>query len=297
MSTVVEKSPTINYVIYLGWVDPEEAYASDDKWAAGETDGLEHGFRGYGFDIPSNQQIDAVKIKIEHQDEIGWRVYVAVSWDGGNTWGPGHEVPNRTSDTVDVVDVTNDTNWTPNKLSDTNFRVAVHSANVGAGGCYHIDSELMLPDGIRFPMKNCKRGMKVLGWEGGVDGNFKIARVRKVVIHERDPNTDEPFHFVRVYCKIPEYRMKEMNLEEEFVDIAVTLDHPLWERRRGSIPASELKVGDYLSGLFFNKKTKKFELDACRVEKLEYFDDWKCLNIEADCDFLFYHFKLQVVIK
>jgi len=291
LSKVTKKSPTQTWAEFLGWRDPEKAYLSDDLWSAGETDGAEQGYRGYGFAFPENSVIEKVIIKVEHQDEIGWRVYVAVSWDGGVTYGAGHEVPYRSSDYVDNVDVSGDTDWTPEKLSDVNFRVVVESANVGAGGCYHIDSELMLPTGERFPMKKCRRGMKILGWVGGWDGDFKIARIKKVTKHKRDPKVDEPFHFVRVYCKIPDYEGGGL------VDIAVTKDHRVWERRRGSIVADRLKVGDYMSGLFFDKETERFKLEACRVEKIEYFDDWECINIEADCDFIFYHFRLQVVIK
>ncbi len=282
---VVEKSPTSTGQIVNQWVNPTNAYAPDG-YAEGQSDGYEQDYGDYGFTVPSESTINSVLVKVEHYEDSNWRLIVKVSWDGGASWGSPHTLPERSSETADTVDVTGDTSWTPEKLSDANFKVVVTSDYVGGGGCLALGSEVGMFDGSVRKIENVRVGDDILGWE---KGDFKATKVLRITVHRRRKGKDPPFKFYRIYCRIPDYRGGGLK------DIAVTNNHPIWERRRGNVLPSELKVGDYLSGLF--RTEKGFELDACQVVKIETFEDYGCMNIEADVEHLFAHFKLLRIMK
>jgi len=121
-----KRSPTATAVEVANWNDPTKAYASDNTYAYSDTKGSMQDYYNYGFDIPAGSTINSVKVKVEHYESTT-NVYlrVKVSWDGGVSWGPWHNVPNRLTETIDEVDVSEDTEWTPEKLNDTNFRVKI----------------------------------------------------------------------------------------------------------------------------------------------------------------------------
>jgi len=292
----VEKSPTSTGLVISQWHFPTNAYTSDNAYAVGGEDDAQQDYGDYGLDIPSGSIIDQVLVRVEHKEEGGfWQIYITVSWDGGTTWGTLHEVPIALTERIDEVDVSADTDWTPQKLSNANFKVLAYANEVGTG-CYHIDSEFMLAGGVLMKAKKLiekwkkKERIVLLGWNR-LNDKIVEAEVKRIKVHIRRP-PQEPFEFVRIYAKIPEYAFKGGQL----LDIAVTPEHPVWERRRGSIRADEIKIGDFLSGLF-KAEDGSWKFEPCRVVKIERFKDWACLNIEADCDFLFYHYMLEVVIK
>jgi len=284
-SAIIEKSPTSTGTLISEWVNPTEAFVSDNVYSAGGVDNAQQDYGDFGFDLFGS--IDKVIVKLEHVEVGGfWQIYLYVSWDGGSTWSDPHEVPIALTERVDEIDVTGDTDWTAEKLSDANFKVLVFANRVGTG-CYHIDSELMTFEGVLKKIRACKSGDLVLGWD--IDkARFVKAKVKRVVVHKRETPL-KPFQLRRIVCKIPEYE------KGGYVDIAVTLDHKVWERRRGLIPAKDVKEGDFLSGLF--KAEWGWKLEPCRVVRLEDFQTRECVNIETDADLIFYHFALEVVIK
>jgi hypothetical protein len=285
---VVENSPSSTGTIVNQWVNPTRAYTSDNLYAEGQSDGYEQDYSDYGFNIPSGSAINQVLVKVEHKEDAYWRLLVKVSWDGGATWGPVHTLPERSTETLDTVDVTGDTSWTPEKLSDANFKVVVTSDYVGGsgGGCFALGSEIGMADGSLKRVEDVKVGDEILGWE---KGDFKRARVRRRTRHRRRRGEEQPYKFYRIYCRIPDHRGGELK------DVAITGDHPIFEGRRRNIPASEVKVGDWLTGLFITEQG--FELDACRVEKIETFEDYECVNIEPEAEHLFAHFQLLRIVK
>lgn len=113
------------------WFKPARAYASDDSWAEARKriGAVLTSWRNYGFDtaIPDGATITAVKIKPEHHegDNASW-LWLDVSVDGGITWLNITNQPQQhvgAQDYIDEVDITNETSWTKNKLSNANFRV------------------------------------------------------------------------------------------------------------------------------------------------------------------------------
>jgi len=120
LASVQERSPSA-YQLGVDWVNPELAYASDDQEAYSKIDSAEVAYKNYGFNL-TGAEILVVKLKLEHRDAGGSHKGVRVSWDGGTTYGAERTLPTRETETIDTVDVSKDTEWTPEKLSDLYLR-------------------------------------------------------------------------------------------------------------------------------------------------------------------------------
>lgn len=134
-STEIQKNPSS----YSGkWFLPQNAYQSDNQYTFTSTKGAVMIYYDYGFQnvIPSDATIDEVLVGLEHYETTSsYAIDVRLSWDGGNTWSDYARV-SSTEEVLDWLNATGLTDWTPEKLSDENFRVKLQYRVESGGACY-----------------------------------------------------------------------------------------------------------------------------------------------------------------
>ncbi|MDI6640143.1 MAG: hypothetical protein QMD78_04915, partial [Methanocellales archaeon] len=119
------KSPSANSG---SWASGANAYSSDNLYASSNTPDATHDYYNYSFTFPAGSTITSVEIGAEYYYQaITWHIDFQESWDGGTTWSTARTLSDKTADDDIVVwtDVTADTSWTPDKLSDSNFMVRI----------------------------------------------------------------------------------------------------------------------------------------------------------------------------
>lgn len=80
----------------------------------------------YNFNIPTNNQINSVVVRLDANGTASNHLTIRVSRDGGITWGPLHISPNLgVQENTFLIDVTGDFQWAPADLSNGNFKVEV----------------------------------------------------------------------------------------------------------------------------------------------------------------------------
>jgi len=158
-----EKSPTATSG---DWTDGAEAFTRDFVCAYANISDLYQTYYNYGFNIPAGSIINQVLIKPYHAESRGEGLDVRISWDGGITWSAWATIEIEglcVASDVDIIDATGLTDWTPEKLSDTNFRVQVKSRPVLAG-CFKMGSLITMWDGSKKKIEDVKIGDEVLSW-------------------------------------------------------------------------------------------------------------------------------------
>ncbi len=123
-----------------GWSYCERASADDTSRAYATVRSGFSTWRNYNFSIPSSASIDQVMVRADFfaSNPLGY-IDVAVSGDGGLTYGPYHRVGGNTAEQSFFIDVTNDLAWTPEKLNNVSLRVFAVCRKGGLGGnptCY-----------------------------------------------------------------------------------------------------------------------------------------------------------------
>ncbi len=89
---------------------------------------------GYNFSIPSNASINNVTVRADFSaTRLTGYIDVRVSGDGGQTFGPSHVVGGNLEEQTFLIDVTNDTAWTPAKMSNENLSISVTCFKHGIG--------------------------------------------------------------------------------------------------------------------------------------------------------------------
>ena len=312
--TVETRSPTSTYVIVAGWLNPENAYASDNQRTYTDVYGAIQGYKGYGFNIPPGSIINKVEIGLEgYVSMSGEEVEVHYSVDGGSTWTIAGSVT-ETSEVLKWFDRTRDRAWTPSDLSDANFRTRIRA--IVPVGCFAVDTEVALwpEDGdlTRPPklrkIQDVKVGDILIGWDVE-KSDFCPNRVLKVEEHVGD------YEVLHVICGIPKAFEKEalkhapsppepLPIIDElrrnhpdfrlFKDVAVTPDHPLTTFNRGEVAAGELKpYSDYLWGCF----GPVLKIQPIPVLEVRRFKASRVYNLQCEKKHFFKHYSLLVEIK
>jgi hypothetical protein len=91
-------------------------------------------WRNFGFALGSDT-INMVEVGVEwFRNNTAPILNVTVSWDGGTTWATNQTASNKSADddTVEFLDFTAATAWTPAKLNDANLRVRIGTNASGA---------------------------------------------------------------------------------------------------------------------------------------------------------------------
>lgn len=285
--TVLTKSPTATFVVTAGWNNPTYAYSSDDLRTNTSNGNAEQGYKNYGFSL-EGMTIEKVEVGLEgFSDTNAELIDAKVSWDGGTAYSLAGTLDQRTESLV-WYDVTNLTEWTPEKLSDVNLRTAIKYRVTGGGGCYDLESEF----GLWRKYKMIKAGkVKVgdilSGWNGRV---VKAARVVKAEIHEGK------FEMLRVIAQ-------NLNDKHSLKDCLVTPEHPLPyseikfkpftsipKVKIRTKPAKQFKLGDFVFG-WIDSRPMHFE--CYKVIGFERMIRDGCIDIRATTRWLLGHFLLQ----
>ena len=278
------KSPSTNTQINSGWNNPAYAYESDNNRANTSTDNAEQEYGGYGFNIPEENIIESLKVKVEgyltspSTEQLTIRVYRATN----GSWY-SRVAPLTSSEQIVAVDFSNDADWTPNDIN--NIKVRMRYDYTGGGGCFHPESEFLSFDGTKLgkiKAKNCKIGDFLLGCECNPNLKrviFKPAKILKIQKHSGKWN------MIRFYIEIPPSYLKALsenpilksllNLKDEELnkprleDACVTANHPIITRNKGEIPAEKLEENDIVNVLLWEKG--KFYTAPAYVIKIEKF--------------------------
>jgi hypothetical protein len=128
------RSPTDNYAYSTGFDNPDGAHGNGGGYAYRDNnaDGVSHVYRDYGFNIPSNAEIQGIEVRLDwwlDSTSSTSRIFVYLSGDGGSSW-TGYRTADteRTSDgdPTDIEGGTGDTwgrTWSLSDFSNGNFRV------------------------------------------------------------------------------------------------------------------------------------------------------------------------------
>ena len=116
-------------------VDPTNAYEDDSSFAVNvEGAGDQHRYYNYGVSIPSGCSVKGIELRLDWwlQSTTGTNsMSVELSWDGGTSWAAAKtDSTETTSEHTAVLGGGTDTwgrTWTPDELSDANFRARVTS--------------------------------------------------------------------------------------------------------------------------------------------------------------------------
>ena len=243
--TAVEQSPS-DYES-CQWFFPTNAYASDDNRAFEVSNEHTCIWKGYHFqeDIPAGATINQVVVKCEGYVSVAGDedVKVRVSWDGGSSWGPWRALDFGINESTKQKDVTSDTTWTRDKLSDTNFRVQLYYQTAGGEGCF--------PKRMYFAV-----------WEKNTYGLKRVDKLRQgdlVLCACRE----QGLHFepvLELKAHYGKWRLLDIwsgQLDVPYGDKVfrwrhhgqVTDTHPVLVQRKGvwrPLPAMELRVGDLM---------------------------------------------------
>jgi hypothetical protein len=113
------------------WVNPANAYASDDIYASMSGTRKSQAWSGFDFSLPANSYLDGIEVSIEKSASYtlsNSSLAVELSWDGGNTYTrTGQSVSFRNgADDTQTFGSRTDTwgrSWSHDELDPANFRV------------------------------------------------------------------------------------------------------------------------------------------------------------------------------
>jgi len=224
----VTKSPTSTYVIVPDWINPTYAYTSDNLRTGSATFGSQQGYGDYGFTFPAGTSIDKVEIGCEgYVDITGQYIEVYYSVNGGSTWTKAG-TQSAGTETLTYWNRTGDRAWTPDHLSDENFKTKIY-AYVPAP-CLHPDTPIVMWDGTRKPIRTIEVGDEVKSWspeKGVCKGIVKAVTMHKGV-----------FRLRKIWYRCPEHN------EDEYV--SVTPNHRIYSGEK-LVEVGRLKPGDMLN--------------------------------------------------
>jgi len=151
---IVIYNATSTTTITSGWTNPTYAYASDNLRTYTSTSGAEQEYSGYGINIPSGATINKVWVGLEGYttDAAYEELYVKI-YDG-TAWYT-KIVTDYSSETLQWIDFTTSTTWTPAKVNSIKTRIYYYYSG-GGGGCFP-DNTLILVVlnsthfGLKFP--------------------------------------------------------------------------------------------------------------------------------------------------
>lgn len=225
---VETRSPTTTYVISLGWNNPTYTFSSDNLRASCAITWAKQGYRDYGFTFPAGTIINKVEIGCEgYTDIAGDYIRVSYSVDAGATWTIAGNQGSLT-EVLTYWDRTADRAWTPDHLSNANFRVMIYAHIVVA--CLHPETPIVMWDGSRKKIREMNVGDEVKSWdekEGICKGVVEVVTMHK-----------GKFKLRKIWYKCPEHE------KEEF--ISLTPNHRVYSGKN-LVEVKELKEGDMLN--------------------------------------------------
>jgi len=295
---VEERSPTINTTIVKGWLNPANAYSSNDVRTLTGTAGAEQEYAGYGFTVPSDSEIDEVLLKVEGYLTLPADEELHAQWWDGASWY-GSIVPLTT---VEAIYSKNITSWinTPSKLNALKTRITRFGT---VGGCFLPRSEFLGFDGADYCMvdvSNIQVGDLLLGFDGQKFGTTPVTKATK---HTGVWNIVQayliyPSPYIKATLNHPRLRTLfdlKPNVDSVLSDFAVTDDHPVWVRTKGRIPAKDLQVGDSVGELFWENG---LQVGGCQVEGIERFEmKGNVYDIRTQMPFMFGRYLLGHLAK
>jgi hypothetical protein len=129
------KSPSATGDQFSEWINPTNAYSSDNQYADCGLDEPQHAYQDYcnfDFSIPSNVIIQGIEVRCEgHTTDTGQMWWISrLSGDGGSTWSTDRYSPdvNLNTDTTVYIGGSSDLwgkSWTPSSFSNANFRLLI----------------------------------------------------------------------------------------------------------------------------------------------------------------------------
>ncbi|MCW1308141.1 MAG: hypothetical protein OH337_02950 [Candidatus Parvarchaeota archaeon] len=131
---VITYSPSSTTVITSGWTNPTYAYASDDLRTYTSTDGAEQEYSGYGINVPWGATINKVEVGVESYTTLPDYEVLSVRIYDGSKWYSA-VVDTYSSETLEWIDFTTSTTWTPEKVNSIKTRIYYYYTG-GGGGCY-----------------------------------------------------------------------------------------------------------------------------------------------------------------
>jgi hypothetical protein len=128
------------------WVNPADAYASDDAYASMSGASKSQAWSGFGFSLPADAHLNGIEVMVEKSASYtisSSSLAVELSWDGGNTYthsGKSVSFQNSADDTPTFGgrdDIWGRT-WSQDDLGADNFRVRLTGAVPGDSGSRYI---------------------------------------------------------------------------------------------------------------------------------------------------------------
>ena len=123
------KSPTATGGTHNEWVNPTNAYSSNNQYAERESisgAGYYQSYEDFGFGIPGGATINGIEVSIEHyEDDITWntlRIYVFESSTSSTFYKSFNKSTTETTQTVgSSSDLWGGSSWTSTDFSNANF--------------------------------------------------------------------------------------------------------------------------------------------------------------------------------
>ncbi len=114
------------------WVDPDNAFISDQHFTYSNVSGNTSVYGGYGIPQTAGAAIQQVQVGVQGYGAGTDAVHLDFSTDGGSTWTSAGNVSFTKSNATTFIDVTSARSWTPSLLNDTNFRTRIVHVPAGS---------------------------------------------------------------------------------------------------------------------------------------------------------------------
>lgn len=120
-----------------GWLDPENAYSSNDAYAVCGRRGEVRRYFDYDFDgvLPASISISKVEVGLEFYCQANENLKIRVSVDGGVSWSAWSDIFTLTTESMLWVDVTAYIAWIRDYFLNVNWKVEVAFGLGGGGAC------------------------------------------------------------------------------------------------------------------------------------------------------------------
>lgn len=120
------------------WVNPGNAFASDNVYATNVGEAEEQGYSGFNFSVPAGSTIQGIEVLVEAKssDASGCQLEVELVWDGGTSGTTDIVQPLTGSDSILPFGGATNTwgrTWASTEFSNANFVVMTEFDDVGPG--------------------------------------------------------------------------------------------------------------------------------------------------------------------
>ena len=167
-------SPSSTTTIVSGWNYPSRAYSSDNSrtYVTSSNDGAEQEYSGYAINVPSGASIEKVYVGVEgHTSDSANEILYVKIYDG-SIWR-SKSVTDYSSETLQWIDFTSFTSWTPEKVNSIKTRIKYDYT--GYTGCYSNQTYFVVANSTDgsfenttwsiLPVSQLEVGMTLLAWD------------------------------------------------------------------------------------------------------------------------------------